>query len=152
RATPIIFITGLSWQDDEILRGYELGAFDFLMKPIRPEVLRAKASVFIQLQERTLELHEKGEELRRAQGRAHERERVTQRERFEPEALDKQMRQMAEADRRKDEFLAILAPELRNPLQPLQTAVELIEADVNGPVPPRVRAIIQRQVHTIGRL
>src|SRR5262249_55702341 len=39
RATPIIFITGLSWQDDEILRGYELGAFDFLMKPIRAEVL-----------------------------------------------------------------------------------------------------------------
>src|SRR5678815_5665966 len=37
RATPIIFVTGLSWQDDEILRGYELGAFDFLMKPIRPE-------------------------------------------------------------------------------------------------------------------
>src|SRR6266567_2423495 len=59
RATPIIFVTGLSWQDDEILRGYELGAFDFLIKPIRPEVLRAKASVFITLQERTLELHEK---------------------------------------------------------------------------------------------
>src|SRR6266545_4893819 len=49
RATPIIFVTGLSWQDDEILKGYELGAFDFLMKPIRSEVLRAKASVFIEL-------------------------------------------------------------------------------------------------------
>src|SRR5437763_3258310 len=52
RATPIIFITGLSWQDEEILKGYELGAFDFLIKPIRPEVLRAKATVFIELQER----------------------------------------------------------------------------------------------------
>src|SRR5215213_11073266 len=56
RATPIIFITGMSWQDDEILKGYELGAFDFLMKPIRAEVLRAKAGVFIELQTRTLEL------------------------------------------------------------------------------------------------
>src|SRR4030095_10621350 len=37
RATPIIFVTGLSWQDDAVLRGYELGAFDFLIKPIRPE-------------------------------------------------------------------------------------------------------------------
>jgi CheY-like chemotaxis protein len=36
RATPIIFITGMSWQDDHILKGYELGAFDFLMKPVRP--------------------------------------------------------------------------------------------------------------------
>ncbi|MBS1124842.1 MAG: Chemotaxis regulator - transmits chemoreceptor signals to flagelllar motor component CheY, partial [Deltaproteobacteria bacterium] len=33
RATPIIFVTGMSWQDDAVIRGYELGAFDFLMKP-----------------------------------------------------------------------------------------------------------------------
>src|SRR6476646_10480648 len=64
RATPIIFITGLSWQDDEILKGYELGAFDFLLKPIRPEVLRAKAQLFVQLQERTIELHDKAMQLR----------------------------------------------------------------------------------------
>src|SRR5438067_9751747 len=32
RATPIIFVTGLSWESEAILRGYELGAFDFLMK------------------------------------------------------------------------------------------------------------------------
>src|SRR3954469_23068286 len=42
KSTPIIFITGLSWQDDDVLKGYELGAFDFMIKPIRPEVLRAK--------------------------------------------------------------------------------------------------------------
>ena len=150
--TPILFVTGLAWQDEEILRGYELGACDFLMKPIRAEVLRAKATVFIQLQERTIELHEKAEELRRAQARAHERELEVQRERFETELLEHQMKQMAESDKRKDEFLAILAHELRNPLQPLQTAVELIEADTSKPVPPRVRNIIQRQVHHIGRL
>ncbi|HEY1817722.1 MAG TPA: response regulator [Kofleriaceae bacterium] len=150
--TPILFVTGLAWQDEEVLRGYELGACDFLMKPIRAEVLRAKATVFIQLQERTLELHEKAEELRRAQTRAHERELEVQRERFETELLEHQMKQLAESDKRKDEFLAILAHELRNPLQPLQTAVELIEADTTKPVPPRVRNIIQRQVHYIGRL
>src|SRR5262245_41321288 len=152
RATPIIFITGLSWQDDEILRGYELGAFDFLMKPIRPEVLRAKATVFIELQQRTLELQQKAEELRQEQARAHEREMTMQRKRFESEALERQMAQMSETDRRKDEFLAILAHELRNPLQPLQTAVELMEHSPDEPVPERVRGIIQRQVHHIGRL
>ncbi|HEX5064222.1 MAG TPA: response regulator [Kofleriaceae bacterium] len=152
RATPIIFITGLSWQDDEILRGYELGAFDFLMKPIRPEVLRAKATVFIELQQRTLELSQKADELRQEQARAHERELTMQRRRFEAEVLERQMAQMADADRRKDEFLAILAHELRNPLQPLQTAVELMEHNPSEPVPERVRGIIQRQVHHIGRL
>jgi signal transduction histidine kinase len=152
RATPIIFITGLSWHDTEILRGYELGAFDFLIKPIRSEVLRAKAQVFIELQERTLELHAKAEELRLAQERAHERELTMQRRRFEAEVLEAQMAQMSDAERRKDEFLAILAHELRNPLQPLQTAVELMEHERDRPVPERVRNIIRRQVHHINRL
>ncbi len=152
RATPIIFVTGMSWQDDEVIRGYELGAFDFLMKPIRPEVLRAKASVFVQLQERTIELQGKAEELRRAQSRHHERELAAQRERFETDVLERQMAQLAEIDRRKDEFLAILSHELRNPLQPLQTAVEVLEHDPDAPVPPRIRAIIHRQVHHITRL
>jgi signal transduction histidine kinase len=152
RATPIIFVTGLSWQDEEIIKGYELGAFDFLMKPIRSEVLRAKASVFIELQQRTLELQQKADELRQEQARAHERELTMQRKRFEAEVLETQMAQLVEVDRRKDEFLAILAHELRNPLQPLQTAVELMEHNPHEPVPERVRGIIQRQVHHIGRL
>ncbi len=152
RTTPIIFVTGLSWQDDAMLRGYELGAFDFLLKPIRAEVLRAKASVFVQLQERTLELQQKADELRTEQARNHERELIAQRKRFEAEVLEKQMAQLAETDRRKDEFLAILSHELRNPLQPLQTAVEVLEHDPHAPVPERVRGIIQRQVHHITRL
>src|SRR4051794_13301407 len=105
RATPIIFVTGLSWENDAVLRGYELGAFDFLLKPIRPEVLRAKATVFVQLQERTIELAIKAEELRQAQGRAHQREMQAQRRRFETEVMERQMQQLAETDRRKDEFL-----------------------------------------------
>ena len=152
RATPIIFVTGLAWQDDEVMHAYTLGAVDFLVKPIRSEVLRAKSGVFIQLQDRTRELHEKGEELRKAQIRAHERELAMQRERFESEVRDHQMKQLAETDRRKDEFLAILAHELRNPLQPLLTAVELLAVDETKPVPPRVRGIIERQVQSIGRL
>jgi signal transduction histidine kinase len=152
RATPIIFITGLSWENDAVLRGYELGAFDFLMKPIRPEVLRAKATVFVQLQERTFELAVKADELRQAQARAHERELHAQRRRFETEVMERQMQQLAETDRRKDEFLAILAHELRNPLQPLQTAVEVLEHDPDKPVPARIRKIVQRQVQHITRL
>jgi len=152
RATPIIFVTGMSWQDDAVIRGYELGAFDFLMKPVRPEVLRAKASVFVQLQERTIELKAKADELREAQSRAHEREMLAQRRRFETEVMERQMAQLAETDRRKDEFLAILAHELRNPLQPLQTAVEVLEHDPDKPVPARIRGIVQRQVHHITRM
>src|SRR5262249_49066884 len=77
---------------------------------------------------------------------------VAQRRRFESEVLERQMEQMAESDRRKDEFLAILAHELRNPLQPLQTAIEMMELEGDRPVSPKLRGIIQRQVHHITRL
>src|SRR5262249_56328949 len=96
RATPIIFITGLSWENDAVLRGYELGAFDFLMKPIRPEVLRAKATVFVQLQERTIELAVKAEELRQEQARAHERELQSQRRRWQAEVMARQRFHLSE--------------------------------------------------------
>ena len=138
RSTPIIFVTGVAMQDTSMLRGYDLGAFDYLVKPIRPEILRAKAQVFVELQERT------------AQVRAQELE--AQKQRLEADALAKQMDQLVEMDRKKDEFIAILAHELRNPLQPLLTAVEMIEAAPETPVPERTREILRRHLQHVRRL
>jgi PAS domain S-box-containing protein len=58
---------------------------------------------------------------------------------------------MREADRRKDEFLALLSHELRNPLAPILTAAELMQ--LRGDVPlPREREVIIRQAHHLVRL
>src|SRR5688572_30641350 len=46
---PIIFITANSYGDENIFRGYKAGAVDYIYKPINPELLRAKVSVFIDL-------------------------------------------------------------------------------------------------------
>ena len=57
------------------------------------------------------------------------------------------------ADRRKDEFLALLAHELRNPLAPIRTGLELIR--ISGDTPQsvrRVRAMMERQVSQMVRL
>jgi len=48
RHTPILFLTGYK-SDEHLFRGYDLGAVDFLFKPIVPEVLRSKVSVFVEL-------------------------------------------------------------------------------------------------------
>lgn len=57
------------------------------------------------------------------------------------------------ARRRQDEFLAMLAHELRNPLGPIRTSVELLERVKEGqPVPRPVVAVIQRQVEHLVRL
>ena len=48
RHTPILFLTGYK-SDEHLFRGYDLGAVDFLFKPIVPEILRSKVSVFVEL-------------------------------------------------------------------------------------------------------
>ncbi|MBA3499248.1 MAG: response regulator, partial [Deltaproteobacteria bacterium] len=53
---PIIFMTAHDHNHASVLRAYSLGAVDFLFKPFDPEVLCAKASVFVMLQERTEQL------------------------------------------------------------------------------------------------
>jgi len=47
--TPIIFVTALSRSEENVFRGYELGAVDYIFKPFHPDVLRAKVSVFVEL-------------------------------------------------------------------------------------------------------
>jgi signal transduction histidine kinase len=60
---------------------------------------------------------------------------------------------LQEASRRKDEFLAMLAHELRNPLAPIRTAVEVLKLrDAADPPVRRVREIVDRQVTHLSRL
>jgi signal transduction histidine kinase/ActR/RegA family two-component response regulator len=68
-------------------------------------------------------------------------------------ALRRHAEELAEADRRKDQFLAMLAHELRNPLAPIRNAVQLLQH--LGPAEPplvRVREVIARQVAHQARL
>ena len=51
--TPIIFITGYNTTDFDRLKGYEMGAVDYLFLPIVPQVLKAKVSVFVELARQT---------------------------------------------------------------------------------------------------
>jgi signal transduction histidine kinase len=49
RHIPIIFVTANSYGDENIFKGYRAGAVDYIYKPINPDLLRAKVSVFIDL-------------------------------------------------------------------------------------------------------
>src|SRR5580700_558849 len=51
--TPIIFVTSYNTTDIDRLKGYELGAVDYLFLPVVPQVLKAKVSVFVELARQT---------------------------------------------------------------------------------------------------
>src|SRR5687767_5636406 len=62
--TPIIFVTSLNQSENQISRGYQLGAVDYILSPIEPQVLRSKVSVFVELFECTEQIKQQGERLR----------------------------------------------------------------------------------------
>jgi signal transduction histidine kinase len=153
---PIIFVTAHHHDQAAVLRAYELGAVDFLLKPVEPEILRAKASVFVTLQDRTEELAT--ERLQREFDMARrDYETVTlrrqmQQEHAAKEELARLNAALADADRRKDSFLAILGHELRNPLAPMRTAIDLFRATPERPVREEMIDVLDRQTMVLTRL
>ena len=132
--TAIIFVSAVLMTDLDRLRGYECGAVDYVPVPVVPEILRAKVSVFA-------ELHRKSSALERLNGELEAR--VAER----TAALEASTDTLKQADQRKDEFLAMLAHELRNPLAPIRTAVQLLRLKELGPAQQIfARDVIERQV------
>lgn len=152
RHIPIIFITAFGRDEAQVLRGYELGAVDFLFKPIVPEVLRAKASVFVALQRHTAEVARQAELLRRHERREHERRLSEEKRRWEAALLRRKVAELAEAARRKDEFLAILGHELRNPIAPIVNGLAVLSSSKDPEVVARARNAMDRQARHLARL
>jgi signal transduction histidine kinase len=130
---PILFLTAYMLEDADMLRGYEAGAVDYLTKPINPKVLRAKISAFVSLFHTSRALARTNEALsfeiaerqRAEEALRNSNQELEQRVHERTAALTQAHEELVSADRRKDEFLATLAHELRNPLAPIRHAVEI---------------------------
>jgi signal transduction histidine kinase len=170
--TPIIFVTGVHVTEFDRLKGYKLGAVDYVSIPIVPEILRSKVAVLVELHVQRLKLQELNEALSKANielqaektrelealnhdlqsanaGLAHANMAL------QAEIAERMRAEVAlkDADRRKDEFLAILAHELRNPLAPIRNAVEIMaRISVDNPQVKWSRDVIDRQSTHLTRL
>ena len=140
RETPIVFLTAHLIDDQHVIAGYDAGAVDYLTKPVNSQVLRHKIAVFADLFRKTRELAELNEKLE---------ERVKERT-LELERSEAALRAAGE---QKDEFLAVLAHELRNPLGPLRTGLDLLLRRKNDEAPvTRALGVMNRQLHHMVRL
>lgn len=117
---PIIFVTAGSRESYRIFRGYESGAVDFLFKPIDAHILYQKANTFFQLYRQRQQL---SEQLQRIQ---------------ENEA------QLQQAVQTRDDVLAIVSHDLRNPLGVVKVTTSLLMRTATGDDAPRVKSLCER--------
>ena len=135
RRVPIIFLTAGAADKNRRFRGYEAGAVDFLGKPLEPDVLRSKVVVFF-------ELARQRDELKNALA---ENARLLEESRRHAAALK-------ETDRLKDEFLAMLAHELRNPLSAVSNAIQVWKRSDQPVHQEFAKQVIENQMRTFSRL
>jgi signal transduction histidine kinase len=177
--TPIIFVTGVHVTDLDRLKGYKVGAVDYVSIPVVPEILRSKVAVLVELYCKRRELRELNRNLAQANERLAEANTTLQAEKtrelkdlnatlqranaeleranrsLQSEVAERARAEQAlkEADRHKDEFLAMLAHELRNPLAPILSAVQLMRMKpVADPQLNWSRDVIERQLAHLTRL
>src|SRR5437763_9747309 len=137
--TPIIFVSAINDTVNHISRGYSLGAVDYILTPVVPDILRAKIAVFV-------DLFKKTEQIKR---QAEERESL-----IREQAIAEHARVEAErASEAKDRFLAMLSHELRTPLTPVLASVFMLEREDNVPkVIHESLQLIRRNVELEARL
>jgi signal transduction histidine kinase len=153
RHVPILFLTAHMFNERDVLRGYGAGAVDYLTKPVHAEILRSKIAVFVDLFRKTRELKRMNDALRhevQERERAEEALRVANHD-LEARVLER-TQALEQADRRKDEFLAVLGHELRNPLAPILAAIEVMHTTVPEAERDHARDVVRRQVRQMARL
>ncbi|HZW74693.1 MAG TPA: ATP-binding protein, partial [Caldimonas sp.] len=125
RTVPVLLLSARAGEEARV-EGWEAGADDYLVKPFSARELVARVATHLEM--------------------ARIRREADQ-------AIRESEQRLREADRRKDEFLATLAHELRNPLAPIRTGLELIRLGGGTPASiERVRGIMDRQISHMVRL
>ena len=124
RNIPIIFITAHSYDEDFIFKGYRMGGVDYIYKPIKPELLRAKVAVFVELYSKNQQLQLQEKKLLAAnkflQKEIDERKISEEKVKLLNEQLVSNNQSLKQMNEELDQFAYMASHDLQEPLRKIQ--------------------------------
>lgn len=130
RSTPIIFLTAAPRDQRNTTEGYDIGAVDYLSKPLVPEIIRAKVAVFVELFKKTKEIRRQTDEL--ICYKVELEHNIVQLQAVNEElaemtiAAENARQQAVDASKFKSEFLANMSHEIRTPMNGILGMIEIL--------------------------
>jgi two-component system sensor histidine kinase/response regulator len=134
RHTPIIFLTAADQSQTQAVRGYAVGAVDYLVKPVVPEFVRSKVAVFV-------ELAKKNELLRRQTQLLQESEQDA---RDLAEARAELVRDLEHKNRELESFSYAVSHDLRAPLRRIESFSRAVQDSQAGRLDESGRRFLDR--------
>jgi len=134
RNIPIIFLTAISTELDHALRGYDVGAVDYVSKPFNPEVLRAKVSVFVDLHRSRLLIEQQAEQLAL---------RLEQRER-DRAAIARQAVELERSNAEFERFATAVATDLAQPMYRVAGFLDLLHEQHSAELSAEAKDMVER--------